>query len=113
MRIAWSSVSLLGLVLVFVVFMFAVVSMELFQRDYQDMVCRISTDCELPRWHMNDFFHAVLLVFRVLFGEWIETMWDCMNVSNRTVCVIFYMTVLFTGNLLVSSKPRNPHSLWF
>ncbi|XP_037539055.1 sodium channel protein type 4 subunit alpha B [Nematolebias whitei] len=101
MRIAWSSVSLLGLVLVFVVFMFAVVSMELFQRDYQDLVCRISTDCTLPRWHMNDHFHAVLLVFRVLFGEWIETMWDCMEVSNQTVCVIFYMTVLFTGNLLV------------
>ncbi|XP_037834364.1 sodium channel protein type 4 subunit alpha B isoform X2 [Kryptolebias marmoratus] len=99
MKISWSSVGSLGLVLVLVVFMFTVVGMELFQDDY--MVCRISTDCTLPRWHTEDFFHAVLLVFRVLCGEWMESMQNCIQVSNGTVCVIFYMTVLFIGNLLV------------
>lgn len=101
MKITWASVSPLGLVLVLVVFMSSVVGMELFQEDYKDLVCRIQSDCTLPRWHMVDFFHSVLVVFRVLWGEWIKCLWDCMQVSNRTTCVVFYVTVLLTGNLLV------------
>ncbi|KAI2660901.1 Sodium channel protein type 2 subunit alpha [Labeo rohita] len=77
------ALSNLTLVLAIIVFIFAVVGMQLFGKNYRDCVCKISEDCTLPRWHMNDFFHSFLIVFRVLCGEWIETMWDCMQVSGQ------------------------------
>ncbi|KAG8000693.1 Sodium channel protein type 2 subunit alpha [Nibea albiflora] len=58
-------------------------------------------NCTLPRWHMSDFFHSFLIVFRVLCGEWIETMWDCMEVSGMAMCIIVYMMVMVIGNLVV------------
>ncbi|KAK7938670.1 hypothetical protein WMY93_001996 [Mugilogobius chulae] len=91
----------LTLVLAIIVFIFAVVGMQLFGKSYKDCVCRISKDCTLPRWHMNDFFHSFLIVFRVLCGEWIETMWDCMEVAGQTMCIIVYMMVMVIGNLVV------------
>ncbi len=56
-----------------------------------------------PRWHMDDFFHSFLIVFRVLCGEWIETMWDCMEVAGQTMCLIVFMMVMVIGNLVVRS----------
>lgn len=103
-KIIGNSVGALGnltLVLAIVVFIFAVVGMQLFGKNYRDCVCKINADCELPRWHMSDFFHSFLIVFRVLCGEWIETMWDCMEVSGMTMCIILYMMVMVIGNLVV------------
>uniref|UniRef100_A0A8V5H3C6 Sodium channel protein n=1 Tax=Melopsittacus undulatus TaxID=13146 RepID=A0A8V5H3C6_MELUD len=76
-KIIGNSVGALGnltLVLAIIVFIFAVVGMQLFGKSYIECVCKISVDCTLPRWHMNDFFHSFLIVFRILCGEWIETM---------------------------------------
>ncbi|XP_050924562.1 sodium channel protein type 4 subunit alpha B isoform X2 [Lates calcarifer] len=103
-KIIGNSVGALGnltLVLAIIVFIFAVVGMQLFGKSYKDCVCRIAEDCELPRWHMNDFFHAFLIIFRVLCGEWIETMWDCMEVAGQAMCLIVFMMVLVIGNLVV------------
>ncbi|XP_052422350.1 sodium channel protein type 1 subunit alpha-like [Carassius gibelio] len=95
------ALSNLTLVLAIIVFIFAVVGMQLFGKNYRDCVCKISEDCTLPRWHMSDFFHSFLIVFRVLCGEWIETMWDCMEVSGTQLCLIVYMMVMVIGNLVV------------
>lgn len=73
----------------------------------QDCVCKISKDCTLPRWHMKDFFHSFLIVFRVLCGEWIESMWDCMEVAGQPLCILVFMLVMVIGNLVVSDS-----SLW-
>ncbi|XP_023562398.1 sodium channel protein type 9 subunit alpha isoform X1 [Octodon degus] len=103
-KIIGNSVGALGnltLVLAIIVFIFAVVGMQLFGKSYKECVCKINEDCELPRWHMNDFFHSFLIVFRVLCGEWIETMWDCMEVAGQTMCLIVYMMVMVIGNLVV------------
>uniref|UniRef100_A0AAQ4PM34 Sodium channel protein n=1 Tax=Gasterosteus aculeatus aculeatus TaxID=481459 RepID=A0AAQ4PM34_GASAC len=103
-KIIGNSVGALGnltLVLAIIVFIFAVVGMQLFGKSYKDCVCKISLDCELPRWHMNDFFHSFLIVFRVLCGEWIETMWDCMEVAGQGMCLIVFMMVMVIGNLVV------------
>uniref|UniRef100_A0A3B3ZIP8 Sodium channel protein n=1 Tax=Periophthalmus magnuspinnatus TaxID=409849 RepID=A0A3B3ZIP8_9GOBI len=103
-KIIGNSVGALGnltLVLAIIVFIFAVVGMQLFGRSYGECVCRISDDCELPRWHMTDFFHSFLIIFRVLCGEWIETMWDCMEVSGQAMCLIVFMMVMVIGNLVV------------
>ncbi|XP_026073218.1 sodium channel protein type 1 subunit alpha-like [Carassius auratus] len=95
------ALSNLTLVLAIIVFIFAVVGMQLFGKNYRDCVCKISEDCTLPRWHMYDFFHSFLIVFRVLCGEWIETMWDCMEVSGQPLCLIVFMMVMVIGNLVV------------
>ncbi|XP_009462915.1 PREDICTED: sodium channel protein type 4 subunit alpha [Nipponia nippon] len=103
-KIIGNSVGALGnltLVLAIIVFIFAVVGMQLFGKSYIECVCKISHDCVLPRWHMNDFFHSFLIVFRILCGEWIETMWDCMEVAGQTMCLIVFMMVMVIGNLVV------------
>uniref|UniRef100_A0A8C1DH79 Sodium channel protein n=1 Tax=Cyprinus carpio carpio TaxID=630221 RepID=A0A8C1DH79_CYPCA len=103
-KIIGNSVGALGnltLVLAIIVFIFAVVGMQLFGKNYQDCVCKISYDCTLPRWHMKDFFHSFLIVFRVLCGEWIETMWDCMEVAGQPLCILVFMLVMVIGNLVV------------
>ncbi|KAI5087468.1 sodium channel protein type 4 subunit alpha B isoform X1 [Silurus meridionalis] len=103
-KIIGNSVGALGnltLVLGIIVFIFAVVGMQLFGSSYKDCVCKIAEDCTLPRWHMNDFFHAFLIVFRILCGEWIETMWDCMEVAGQGMCILVFMMVMVIGNLVV------------
>ncbi|KAG8510387.1 Sodium channel protein type 3 subunit alpha, partial [Galemys pyrenaicus] len=103
-KIIGNSVGALGnltLVLAIIVFIFAVVGMQLFGKSYKECVCKISSDCKLPRWHMHDFFHSFLIVFRVLCGEWIETMWDCMEVAGQTMCLTVFMMVMVIGNLVV------------
>ncbi|KAM9321608.1 sodium channel protein type 8 subunit alpha [Gastrophryne carolinensis] len=103
-KIIGNSVGALGnltVVLAIIVFIFAVVGMQLFGKSYKDCVCKINPDCVLPRWHMNDFFHSFLIVFRVLCGEWIETMWDCMEVAGQAMCLVVFMMVMVIGNLVV------------
>uniref|UniRef100_A0A8C7FYU8 Sodium channel protein n=1 Tax=Oncorhynchus kisutch TaxID=8019 RepID=A0A8C7FYU8_ONCKI len=103
-KIIGNSVGALGnltLVLAIIVFIFAVVGMQLFGKSYKECVCKIATDCELPRWHMHDFFHSFLIVFRILCGEWIETMWDCMEVAGAGMCLVVFMMVMVIGNLVV------------
>ncbi|XP_060544850.1 sodium channel protein type 8 subunit alpha isoform X7 [Pantherophis guttatus] len=103
-KIIGNSVGALGnltLVLAIIVFIFAVVGMQLFGKNYKECVCKINPDCVLPRWHMHDFFHSFLIVFRVLCGEWIETMWDCMEVAGQAMCLIVFMMVMVIGNLVV------------
>ncbi|XP_057675977.1 sodium channel protein type 2 subunit alpha-like isoform X2 [Corythoichthys intestinalis] len=104
-KIIGNSVGALGnltLVLAIIVFIFAVVGMQLFGKSYKEFFCTINDGgCQLPRWHMHDFFHSFLIVFRVLCGEWIETMWDCMEVAGPTMCLIVFMMVMVIGNLVV------------
>ncbi|KAG7253748.1 hypothetical protein CRUP_003796, partial [Coryphaenoides rupestris] len=113
-KIIGNSVGALGnltLVLAIIVFIFAVVGMQLFGKSYKECVCKIDADCQLPRWHMHDFFHSFLIVFRVLCGEWIETMWDCMEVDGQTMCLVVFLLVMVIGNLVVVHFSPPPRSL--
>uniref|UniRef100_A0A8C4LH74 Sodium channel protein n=1 Tax=Equus asinus asinus TaxID=83772 RepID=A0A8C4LH74_EQUAS len=103
-KIIGNSVGALGnltLVLAIIVFIFAVVGMQLFGKNYSELRYRISDSGLLPRWHMMDFFHAFLIIFRILCGEWIETMWDCMEVSGQSLCLLVFLLVMVIGNLVV------------
>ncbi|XP_032717063.1 sodium channel protein type 5 subunit alpha isoform X6 [Lontra canadensis] len=103
-KIIGNSVGALGnltLVLAIIVFIFAVVGMQLFGKNYSEQRYRISDSGLLPRWHMMDFFHAFLIIFRILCGEWIETMWDCMEVSGQSLCLLVFLLVMVIGNLVV------------
>ncbi|XP_066487470.1 sodium channel protein type 5 subunit alpha-like isoform X4 [Tiliqua scincoides] len=103
-KIIGNSVGALGnltLVLAIIVFIFAVVGMQLFGEMYCLNVHNISTTGKLPRWHMHDFFHSFLIIFRILCGEWIETMWDCMKVAQQPLCLLVFLLVMVIGNLVV------------
>ena len=59
----------------------------------------------MPRWNFTDFMHSFMIVFRVLCGEWIESMWDCMLVGDVS-CIPFFLATVVIGNLVVSSSLR-------
>ncbi|CAB4055060.1 SCN2A [Lepeophtheirus salmonis] len=77
----FGALSNLTFVLCIIIFIFAVMGMQLFGKDYYDGVCE-KWDCDMPRWNFTDFLHSFMIVFRVLCGEWIESMWDCIYVAG-------------------------------
>ncbi|XP_016805457.3 sodium channel protein type 7 subunit alpha isoform X2 [Pan troglodytes] len=98
---SWVALKDLILLLFTFIFFSAAFGMKLFGKNYEEFVCHIDKDCQLPRWHMHDFFHSFLNVFRILCGEWVETLWDCMEVAGQSWCIPFYLMVILIGNLLV------------
>ncbi|XP_023383320.1 sodium channel protein type 10 subunit alpha [Pteropus vampyrus] len=104
-KIIGNSVGALGnltIILAIIVFIFALVGKQLLGENYRDNRHNISAPGEeWPRWHMHDFFHSFLIVFRILCGEWIENMWTCMEVGQKSVCLILFLTVMVLGNLVV------------
>ncbi|RWS16117.1 skeletal muscle sodium channel alpha subunit-like protein, partial [Dinothrombium tinctorium] len=89
----------LTFVLAIIIFIFAVMGMQLFGRYYEENVSMFK-DGEMPRWNFKDFMHSFMIVFRVLCGEWIQSMWDCMYVCGF-VCVPFFLATVVIGNLVV------------
>ncbi|XP_059479446.1 sodium channel protein para isoform X5 [Neocloeon triangulifer] len=89
----------LTFVLCIIIFIFAVMGMQLFGKNYVDNVSRFP-DGDLPRWNFTDFMHSFMIVFRVLCGEWIESMWDCMHVGDWS-CIPFFLATVVIGNLVV------------
>ncbi|CAF4109785.1 unnamed protein product, partial [Rotaria magnacalcarata] len=85
----------LTLVLVIIIFIFAVMGMQLFGPKYAQKFGK-----DLPRWNFVDFFHAFMIVFRVLCGEWIESMWICLECAGWP-CVPFFLFTFVIGNLVV------------
>merc|ERR1711994_335930 len=64
-----------------IIFIFAVMGMQLYGNDYRTKQCMFP-ECQMPRWNFTDFFHSFMIVFKVLCGEWIESMWDCIKISG-------------------------------
>ncbi|KAI8484970.1 hypothetical protein Bbelb_373770 [Branchiostoma belcheri] len=98
-----SSIGALGnltFILGIVVYIFAVIGMQLFGAEYEKRLDLF--DGELPRWSFVDFLHSFLIIFRVLCGEWIENMWVCMLV-NGWACIPLFILSMIIGNLV---EPR-------
>ena len=74
--------------------------MQLFGADYFENVCR-EFECDMPRWNFTDFFHSFMIVFRVLCGEWIESMWDCLFVTQGPLCVPYFLVVVLVAGLVI------------
>lgn len=72
----------LTFVLVIVIYIFAVIGMQLFSKDY---TAEKFYPEEVPRWNFTDFFHSFMMIFRILCGEWIEPLWDCMRAESMEV----------------------------
>lgn len=93
------SLTNLVIVLIIIIFIFAVMGMQLFAQDYFDKH-HLFPGGDLPRWNFTDFGHSFMIIFRVLCGEWIESMWDCMLVSGPA-CVPFFLATVLIGNLVL------------
>ena len=93
------ALSNLTFVLCIIIFIFAVMGMQLFGKDYESNVCYWD-GCAMPRWNFTDFMHSFMIVFRVLCGEWIESMWDCIFVSGKA-CIPYFMATVLVGNLVI------------
>ncbi|KAG8197669.1 hypothetical protein JTE90_001597 [Oedothorax gibbosus] len=89
----------LTFVLGIIIFIFAVMGMQLFGKNYDDKK-HLFPNGEVPNWNFKDFMHSFMIVFRVLCGEWIESMWDCLLVSGWT-CLPFFLSTVVIGNLVV------------
>ena len=45
------------------------------------------------RWNFTDFFHSFMMIFRILCGEWIEPLWDCMRAESKVVSSNLYISI--------------------
>ncbi|XP_046591889.1 sodium channel protein 60E isoform X2 [Neodiprion lecontei] len=91
----------LTFVLVIVIYIFAVIGMQLFSKDYT--LDKFYPD-PVPRWNFNDFFHSFMMIFRILCGEWIEPLWDCMRAEKDEgpeTCFAIFLPALVMGNFMV------------
>ncbi|XP_052755865.1 sodium channel protein 60E isoform X2 [Galleria mellonella] len=91
----------LTFVLVIVIYIFAVIGMQLFSKSYTPD--KFEPD-PVPRWNFNDFFHSFMMIFRILCGEWIEPLWDCMRAeqaSGAESCFFIFLPALVMGNFMV------------
>jgi voltage-gated cation channel len=82
LSIILSTIGALGnltFILVIVIYIFAVIGMQLFGKDYTPQTFYPDP---VPRWNFNDFFHSFMMIFRILCGEWIEPLWDCMRAEE-------------------------------
>ncbi|XP_045411602.1 sodium channel protein type 11 subunit alpha [Lemur catta] len=106
-KIIGHSIGALGnltVVLAIVVFIFSVVGMQLFGSKFKSIKSKKFCDTPVPclrRWHMEDFYHSFLVVFRILCGEWIENMWECMQEAEIPLCVIVFVLIMVIGKLVV------------
>lgn len=90
------SLGYLSLIIFIIVYTFALVGKQLFKEYYtEDQFGE-----RVPRWNFTDFGHSLMLIFRILCGEWIEPLYDTMRVTNPAAA-IFYLLVLAIGNFLV------------
>ncbi|RUS74825.1 hypothetical protein EGW08_017415 [Elysia chlorotica] len=96
------------IVLGIVIFIFAVMGQQLFSKDYKEFYpfdylengTKVENPENMPRWNFNDFLHSFMIVFRVLCGEWIESMWNCYRASGWG-CVPFFLLTYIIGNMVV------------
>ncbi|GFS10974.1 sodium channel protein, partial [Elysia marginata] len=96
------------IVLGIVIFIFAVMGQQLFSEHYTNFYpfdklengTMIPNKDNMPRWNFNDFMHSFMIVFRVLCGEWIESMWNCYRAAEWP-CVPFFLLTYIIGNMVV------------
>merc|ERR1719232_1992104 len=92
----------LTFLLIIVIYIFAVLGMQLFGKTYTDE--NFYPD-RVPRWNFTDFFHSFMMIFRILCGEWIEPLWDCMRAEGKVgvaeSCLTIFLPALVVGNFMV------------
>ncbi|KFM60100.1 Sodium channel protein 60E, partial [Stegodyphus mimosarum] len=87
-------------VLAVIVYIFAIMGVQLFSDIY---TAENFAPAPVPRWNFTDFWHSLLMMFRILCGEWVQPLWDCMRVAGEKnqVCIVLFLVALMVGNFLV------------
>ncbi|XP_015914101.1 sodium channel protein 1 brain [Parasteatoda tepidariorum] len=95
-----SAVGNMTLVLAVIVYIFAILGVQLFSDIYTE---ENFAPGPVPRWNFTDFWHSLLMIFRILCGEWVQPLWDCMRASGEKyqVCIVLFLVALTMGNFLV------------
>ncbi|XP_068681874.1 sodium channel protein 1 brain-like isoform X2 [Montipora foliosa] len=96
-----SSVGAVGnitVILAIIVYMFAVVGMQLFQKAYENSSA--FKDNKIPRWNFSDFGHSFMVIFRILCGKWIEPLWWTMRATNPAA-ICFILPAFVIGNFVI------------
>ncbi|XP_071550553.1 sodium channel protein 1 brain-like isoform X3 [Panulirus ornatus] len=91
----------LTFVLLIIIYIFAVIGMQLFGKNYT--ADNFAPDA-VPRWNFTDFFHSFMMIFRILCGEWVEPLWDCMRAEKNDgseTCLAIFLPALVMGNFMV------------
>ncbi|XP_048254003.1 sodium channel protein 1 brain-like isoform X4 [Haliotis rufescens] len=87
----------LTIVLAIIIYIFAVTGLQLFMSTYTPE--KFAPDPP-PRWNFNNIQHALMMIFRVLCGEWIEPLWACMKANNE-LCMVVFLPALVLGYFIV------------
>ncbi|KAL8611742.1 hypothetical protein ACOMHN_065367 [Nucella lapillus] len=87
----------LTIILILIIYIFAVMGLQLFKVDYEGYNFG---DTEAVRWHFKDFYHSFMMIFRVLCGEWVEPLWQCMRAADE-LCMVVFLPALIFGNFIV------------
>ncbi|XP_035702487.1 sodium channel protein 60E isoform X2 [Folsomia candida] len=111
LNIIFSTFGALGnltLVLLIVIYIFSVMGMQVIGNRYSPMAFDADEDpANFPRWHFQNFWYAFMMVFRVLCGEWIEPLWDCLQAhkfrakDQQWKCFVIFLPILIVGNFIV------------
>jgi len=109
LNIIFSTFGALGnltLVLAIFIYIFAILGMQVIGLRYipENFGAADPTDEDFPRWNFSDFWHAFMMVFRTLCGEWIEPLWECLTChadAGEWKCFIIFLPILVFGNFIV------------
>ncbi|CAG7829681.1 unnamed protein product [Allacma fusca] len=109
LNIIFSTFGALGnltLVLLIVLYIFAVLGLQVVGDYYTKKAFNaVDDEDEFPRWNFQNFWYAFMMVFRVICGEWIEPLWDCLKATSRKKdeykCFFIFLPVLVVGNFII------------
>jgi hypothetical protein len=64
------------------------------------------------RWHFENFWYSFMMVFRVLCGEWIEPLWDCLEAHKHDGNSKHQVQIYIYFNLIINKKDLQ-HLIYF
>lgn len=108
------SISYLSLVLFLVLYMFAIIGIDLFKTKYQEFYNSpnntdyklnfygVTSTNNMPRSNFDNIWNSLLSILRVLCGEAVRPLRECWVAAGPLCLVLIYPTTLF-GNFIVSS----------
>lgn len=84
------------IILLILMFIFAVVGMQLFRDVYTEEIFHEG----VPRWNFKDFPRSFMMVFRIICGKWIEPCWDVMRAAGEPA-FLYIIMVFIIGQWIV------------
>ena len=57
---------------------------------------------ELPRWHFDYFVPAMMSVFVLMTGEWVDAMEPAVGAYGYSACLFFVMVILVGRYLIIN-----------